>query len=38
MARYENTKQLRKNKKSYYGTTIYNKVDEKNVKAQLCMK
>tara|TARA_A100001391_G_C5031692_1_gene268545 strand:+ start:341 stop:610 length:270 start_codon:yes stop_codon:yes gene_type:complete len=30
MARYENTKQLRKNKKSYYGTTIYNKVDEKN--------
>ena len=30
MARYENTKQLRKNKKSYYGTTIYKKVEEKN--------
>ena len=30
MARYENTKQLRKNKKSYYATTIYNKVEENN--------
>ena len=30
MSRYENTKKLRKNKKSYYGTTIYRKVEEKN--------
>ena len=30
MARYENTKKLRKNKKSYYATTIYKKVEEKN--------
>mgnify|MGYP001169122741 FL=1 len=30
MARYENTKQNRKNKKNYYATTIYNTVDEKN--------
>ena len=30
MARYENTKKSRKNKKSYYATTIYKKVEEKN--------
>ena len=30
MARYENTKQNRKNKKNYYATTIYSTVDEKN--------
>ena len=30
MARYENTKKPRKNKKSYYTTTIYKKVEEKN--------
>lgn len=30
MSRYENTKKLKKNKKSYYLTTIYNKVEEKN--------
>ena len=30
MARYENTKKPRKNKKSYYATTIYKKVEEKN--------
>ena len=30
MARYENTKKLRKNNKSYYSTTIYSKVPEKN--------
>jgi len=30
MARYGNTKKPRKNKKSYYGTTIYSKVPEKN--------
>ena len=30
MARYENTKKPRKNKKSYYATTIYKTVDEKN--------
>ena len=30
MARYKNTKKLRKNNKSYYSTTIYSKVPEKN--------
>ena len=30
MARYENTRLFRKNKKNYYGTTIYKKVEEKN--------
>ena len=30
MARYENTRLFRKNKKNYYGTTIYKKVKEKN--------
>jgi len=30
MARYENTKKPIKNKKSYYTTTIYKKVEEKN--------
>ena len=30
MARYENTKKPRKNKKSYYATTIYERVPEKN--------
>jgi len=30
MARYENTKKQVKNKKSYYTTTIYKKVEEKN--------
>ena len=30
MARYENTKKPIKNKKSYYATTIYKTVDEKN--------
>jgi len=30
MARYNNTSKLRKNKKSYYATTIYKKVDEKD--------
>ena len=30
MARYENTKKPRKNKKSYYTTTIYKKVEERN--------
>jgi len=30
MARYENTKTGRKNKKSYYATTVYKKVNEKN--------
>ena len=30
MARYENTKKSIKNKKSYYDTTIYKKVPEKN--------
>ena len=30
MARYENTRRFRKNKKNYYGTTIYKKVEEKN--------
>tara|TARA_R100000995_G_C3471668_1_gene118648 strand:- start:72 stop:341 length:270 start_codon:yes stop_codon:yes gene_type:complete len=30
MARYKNTNKLRKNKKSYYATTIYKKVEEKN--------
>jgi nucleoid-associated protein YgaU len=28
--RYENTKKPRKNKKSYYATTLYSKVSEKN--------
>tara|TARA_A100001391_G_scaffold178704_1_gene143284 strand:+ start:366 stop:635 length:270 start_codon:yes stop_codon:yes gene_type:complete len=30
MARYNGTKINRKNKKNYYGTTIYKKVEEKN--------
>tara|TARA_R110001592_G_scaffold172221_1_gene410688 strand:+ start:194 stop:454 length:261 start_codon:yes stop_codon:yes gene_type:complete len=30
MSRYENTKKLKKNRKSYYLTTIYDKVEEKN--------
>tara|TARA_R110000851_G_scaffold15193_4_gene50458 strand:+ start:724 stop:993 length:270 start_codon:yes stop_codon:yes gene_type:complete len=30
MARYDNTRKQRKNKKSYYATTIYKKVEEKN--------
>jgi nucleoid-associated protein YgaU len=30
MARYEKTKRQRKNKKDYYSTTIYKKVEEKN--------
>ena len=30
MARYNNTKKIRKNNKSYYSTTIYKKVEEKN--------
>ena len=30
MARYENTKKPRKNNKSYYSTTVYSKVPEKN--------
>tara|TARA_R100000995_G_scaffold25337_1_gene10941 strand:- start:3971 stop:4240 length:270 start_codon:yes stop_codon:yes gene_type:complete len=30
MARYKNTRLHRKNKKTYYGTTIYKKVEEKN--------
>ena len=30
MARYNNTKKIRKNKQSYYSTTIYKKVEEKN--------
>ena len=30
MARYDKTKKLRKNLRSYYGTTIYKKVNEKN--------
>ena len=30
MARYENTKKPRKNKKSYYATNFYKKVEEKN--------
>jgi nucleoid-associated protein YgaU len=30
MARYENTRKKRKNKKSYYATTIYSKVPERN--------
>lgn len=30
MSRYDNTKKLKKNKKSYYLTTIYDKVEEKN--------
>jgi nucleoid-associated protein YgaU len=30
MARYQNTPRQRKEKKSYYGTTIYKKVIEKN--------
>tara|TARA_R100000664_G_C2710281_1_gene107364 strand:+ start:152 stop:421 length:270 start_codon:yes stop_codon:yes gene_type:complete len=30
MSRYNNTRRQRKDKKSYYGTTIYKKVNEKN--------
>tara|TARA_R100000278_G_scaffold29339_1_gene26757 strand:- start:37 stop:306 length:270 start_codon:yes stop_codon:yes gene_type:complete len=30
MARYKDTSVKRKNKKSYYSTTIYKKVEEKN--------
>lgn len=30
MARYKNTRLFRKNKKNYYATTIYKKVEEKN--------
>ena len=30
MSRYKNTKKPRKNGKSYYATTIYKKVNEKN--------
>ncbi len=30
MSRYGNTRKQRKNKKSYYATTIYKKVEEKN--------
>ena len=30
MARYEKTRRQVKNKKSYYSTTIYKKVEEKN--------
>ena len=30
MSRYDNTRRQRKDKKSYYGTTIYKKVNEKN--------
>ena len=30
MARYENTKKKNKNRKSYYSTTVYKKVIEKN--------
>jgi nucleoid-associated protein YgaU len=30
MARYENTRKQKKNKKNYYTTTIYKKVIEKN--------
>ena len=30
MARYEKTKRQIKNKKSYYSTTVYKKVEEKN--------
>ena len=30
MARYENTRVRTKNKKKYYTTTIYNRVEEKN--------
>tara|TARA_Y100001972_G_C7515574_1_gene260275 strand:- start:131 stop:400 length:270 start_codon:yes stop_codon:yes gene_type:complete len=30
MNRYGNTRKQRKNKKSYYATTIYKKVEEKN--------
>ena len=30
MARYENTRKQKKNKKSYYTTTIYKKAIEKN--------
>ena len=30
MARYEKTKRQRKNKKDYYSTTVYKKVEEKN--------
>ena len=30
MSRYDTTSRKRKNKKSYYGTTVYQKVDKKN--------
>ena len=30
MARYRNTRKQKKNKKNYYSTTIYKKVEEKN--------
>ena len=30
MARYNNTRKIKKNKKPYYTTTIYKKVEEKN--------
>ncbi len=30
MARYQNTKKKNKNRKSYYSTTVYKKVIEKN--------
>ena len=30
MARYQNTKKQNKNRKSYYSTTVYKKVIEKN--------
>mgnify|MGYP003117965934 CR=1 FL=1 len=30
MARYENTNKRRKNKKSYYSTTIYTRIRERN--------
>tara|TARA_R100000995_G_scaffold70406_1_gene38973 strand:+ start:292 stop:561 length:270 start_codon:yes stop_codon:yes gene_type:complete len=30
MSRYKNTQKHRKNKKNYYSTTIYKKVEEKN--------
>ena len=30
MNRYKNTRKVKKNKKDYYATTIYKKVEEKN--------
>ena len=30
MPRYENTQKLNKNKKTYYATTVYKKVEENN--------